>query len=134
MAATLTQIRNGIKTALAEISGLTAYAIEPASPHYPAAWSIPQRCTYHNMYEGGATWTLGVTVMVQASEIGHAQTNLDPFLAEAGAKSVRAAIEVDPSLGGVVDSVKVNGITGYFAGEVAGGRTVGASFEVEIYA
>ena len=133
MAATLTQIRNGLKAALAQINGVTAYAIEPASPQYPAAWTIPLRCTYHSFFDGGATWTLGVTVMVQASEIGHAQTNLDPFLAEDGAKSVRAAIELDPSLGGVADSVKVNGVTSYFAGEVAGGRTVGASFEVEIF-
>lgn len=132
--ASLTEIRNGIKAALGTIAGLTAYAIEPSSPKYPAAWVIPLRATYHPIFEDSATWTVQVTVSVMASDVGHAQTNLDPFLAGSGSKSVRAAIEADPSLGGVVDSVKVTGLTNYFSAEVAGGRTVGATFEVEVFA
>lgn len=138
MAATLTEIRNGIKTRLATISGLTAYAIEPGSPKYPAAWTYPQSANYHAATDGDVTWRIAVTVAVMATELGHAQTNLDPFLAPSGSKSIvevlEAAVLVDGNGNRVADSVRVTGLTNYFAREVAGGNVIGAQFEVEIYA
>lgn len=135
--ATLTEIRNGIKARLATIEGLTAYAIEPAAPKYPAAWTFPLRANYHADFPDGTTWTIAVTVAVAAAEIGHAQTNLDPYLAPDGAKSIVAALEGGPltvATVRVADSVRVVGLTNYFANDIAGGRVVGAQFEVEVFA
>lgn len=132
--ATLTQLRNGIKAALGTIDGLSAYAIEPASPKYPAAWIFPQRANYHADYDGSMTWTLAVSVAVAATEIGHAQSNLDPYLAPSGAKSVVAALEADPSLGGAADSLRVVALTGYGARDLGGSTAIIATFEVEVFA
>lgn len=132
--ATLTQLRNGIKAALGTIDGLSAYAIEPASPKYPAAWIFPQRINYHASYEGEMTYTLSVSVGVASTEIGHAQSNLDPFLAPSGAKSIVAALEADPSLGGVADSLRVVALTGYGARDLGGSTAIIATFEVEVFA
>lgn len=131
--ATLTQVRNGIKARLETIAGLTGYAIEPASPKYPAAWTFPTRINYHASYEGEMTYTLSVSVGVAATDISHAQTNLDPYLAPSGAKSVVAALEADPSLGGVADSLRVVALTGYGARDLGGSTAIIATFEVEIY-
>lgn len=95
---------------------------------------LPQRIAYRADSDGDATYTIAVTVGVAASEIGHAQTNLDPFLAPTGAKSVVAALDADPTLGGVVDSVRVTAMTNYFTRDVAGGVAVCAQFEVEVFA
>lgn len=143
MAASLKQVRNAIKAtldaALGGTKGLSCYAIEPASPKYPAAWTYPIRINYHADADGDSTYTLAVTVGVAATEMSHAQTNLDPYLAPAGlgqesAKSIVAALETDPSLGGVVDSVKVNAMTNYSQREIAGGSAILAQFEVEVFA
>ena len=134
MAATLTQIRNGIKARCETIAGLTGYAIEPASPKYPAAWTFPQRINYHPVFEDKATYTLSVSVGVASTELGHAQSNLDPYLAPSGAKSVVAALEADPSLGGVADSLRVVALTGYGARDLGGSTAIIATFEVEILA
>lgn len=134
MAATLTQVRNGIKTALAAIAGLSAYAVEPAKPHYPAAWTFPMRVDYHASFDGDMVYTMAVNVGVAAAEIGHAQTNLDPYLAPSGAKSIVAALEAAPTLGGVADSVRVLGMTGYGVREIGGASAVVATFEIEVLA
>lgn len=134
MAATLTAVRNGIKTRLATIAGLSAYAIEPASPKYPAAWTFPlPNSEYDTDHDGNTKWQMQVTVMVQAGEMGHAQSNIDPFCAPSGTKSIKAAIEGEGgNLGGVVDYAVVTRLLNYFGSEVAGGATVGATFAVEV--
>lgn len=134
MAASLTQIRNGIKAALAVIDGLSCYAIEPAKPHYPAAWTFPMRVDYHASFDGDLVYTMAVNVGVAASEIGHAQTNLDPYLAPSGVKSIVAALEAAPTLGGVADAVKVLGLTWYGVREIGGASAVVATFEVQVMA
>jgi hypothetical protein len=134
--ATVTEVRNAIKDVLKAAfpaGGLTAYAIEPASPNFPAAWSLPMRIDYHASTDGALTYRMAVNVGTFIGEIGHAQTNLDPFLAPSGAKSIVAILEADPSLGGVVDSLQVLGMTGYGVREVGGKTGLVATFEVEIY-
>lgn len=133
MAATLTEVRNGIKARLATIAGLSAYAIEPPSPKYPAAWTFPlPESEYDNDFDGKTLWRMQITVAVAASELAHAQTNLDPYLAPQGTKSIRAAIEGDVTLGGVVDYAVVKRLTGYSGNAVSGGASVMATLALEV--
>lgn len=80
---------------------LTAYAVEPAVPKPPCVWPFLREpaANYDDTFDGGMTWFFNLTVMVQASDPGHAQTNLKPYLAATGTKSIRAAVAADPSLG-----------------------------------
>lgn len=133
--ATLADIQTGIKTKLATIAGLNAYAVEPASPLLPAAWPLLRAGTYHNDYDGDVTYTFGVTILVNAADQGRAQTNLLPYLDPTGTKSLKAALENGNTLGGVVDSVRVLNIEAVFAREVGGGAAqIGAVVVLEVYA
>lgn len=136
--ATLTEVRNGIKdvlhAAMGGTKGLSCYAIEPAKPHYPAAWTLPIRINYHATYDGDLVLVIAVNVATFIGEISHAQTNLDPYLAPSGDKSIVATLESAPTLGGVVDSLKVLGMTGYGVREIGGTSALVATFEVEVYA
>lgn len=136
MSATLTDIRNAIKSALTGVI-TNAYAVEPTTPNYPAAWVFPAKnpaATFDETFEGATTWYLLVTVAVQASDLSRSQSNLDPFLATTGAKSVKAALEADTTLGGVVDSLRVTGITAYGPLDLAGTNILAAQLAVEVYA
>ena len=134
MSATLTQVRQAIKAALGTVRNLTAYAIEPGVPHLPAAWTLPIRINYHDGFDGDLTYTIGVTVGVELGDLGQAQTALDDYLAPSGAKSIVAALESDPSLGGVVDSTRVIAMTSYATREMGGKSVLTAGFEIEIFA
>lgn len=133
--ATFDEICVGLKGRLGTIAGLTGYAIEPASPKYPAAWPFlaEPAADYDQTHDGGMTWHFRLTVALAASEQGHAQTNLMPYLAPTGAKSIKAAIEGDPTLGGlagvyaVVLRVQQVGPL-----PIAGGLGVGAVFAVDV--
>jgi hypothetical protein len=137
MTASLTQVRNAIKatvdTAL-KSRGVTAYAIEPGMPHCPAVWSLPIRIDYHADFDGNLTYMMAVSVAVQLGDLGQAQTALDDFLAPTGAKSIVAILEADSSLGGVVDALRVVGLTSYTVKDMGGKSVLVAGFEVEIYA
>ena len=134
MAATLSAIRNAIKDKLAD-HGFNAYAVEPAAPKYPAAWCFPgsPAATFHTTFGEGVTWNMRVTVAVAAGDVGRSQSNLDPYLALAGDHSIKALLEADPSLGGVVDSLSVKGVVAYGALDIAGTSAVAATFDVEIF-
>lgn len=131
--ATLTEVRQAIKARLETVRNLTAYAIEPTTPFCPAAWSLPVRINYHADYDGGLTYTMGVTVAVQLGDLGQAQTALDDYLAPSGTKSVVAALET-PIAGDGLESVRVIAMTSYATREMGGKSVLTAGFEVEIYA
>lgn len=127
-------ITTALKGVLATIAGLSAYAIEPASPKYPAAWVFFRNpaIDYDATFEGGYTIHATITVAVQGSA-EHQQTNVQPYVAPSGAKSILALIEDDPTLGlpGVNASVlRVDGIGPI---QTAGAGVWGATFPVEIY-
>lgn len=134
--ATLADIQSGIKTKLATIAGLNAYAVEPASPILPAAWPLVQEGAFDADLDGDATFTFNLTIMVSASDQGRAQTNLLPYLDKSGTKSIKAALENGNTLGvSGVDSVRVKSFGQMFAREVAGGAAqIGAVIVLEVYA
>lgn len=132
--ATLTEIRNAFKGQLGAVRNITAYAIQPAKPNYPAAWVLPLRANYHADYDGSMSWVFAVTAAVSMTDQGQAQKALDDYVAPSGDKSVVAALESDPTLGDVVDSCKVLGLTNYGIQEIAGIAALTATWEVEVYA
>jgi hypothetical protein len=133
--ATLTDIRNAIKAAL-DIGDFNAYAVEPPAPKYPAGWSFPASpaADFHQTFDDAVTWHMRVTVAVAAGDVGRSQSNIDPYLAPTGSRSIKALLEADPSLGGMVDSVSVRAIVAYGALDIAGTSAVAATFDVEVLA
>ncbi len=108
MPATISAVAEGLKTRLATISGLRCYDYQPEQTNPPFAFVNLNNITYHAAFQGGMQemeWT--VTVVVGRWVDRQANARLDEYAAYSGAKSVRAAIEADKTLGGVCDTLVV---------------------------
>lgn len=113
--ATLTAIRAGLATALtAAIQNAQCSGYVLANPQTPA-FDIYLGETYYDQAanRGLDRWSMRVRALVADSlDIGSQQL-LDSFCAPSGAQSVKAALEADLTLGGVVDALQVTGLSGY---------------------
>jgi len=140
---TLDQIQGAIKRALETIDGLRAYATEPdAVPGAAAAIAYPRLVdwlydeTFPTDYDEVPTmWHFDVWVLVVLSPgLNRAQTQLNPYIAPIGRKSVKAALERDTTLSGCVDWIRLVGGGAYGNTDVAGVRCLAASMRAEIHA
>jgi hypothetical protein len=119
MTATPSQVRAALKTRLESISGLKVYAFAPASISVPCAaisYGNGEFLTYAtSMDDDSDDMDLTITVFVQGGQRDEQTTAeaLDAFLAKSSASSIYAAVEADPTLGGVVDSCSVMGASDY---------------------
>jgi hypothetical protein len=106
MPATVSQVATGLATRLATISGLRTSAYQPEQLNPPFAFPTLNRIEYHRAFAGGDVvmdWTVNVIVGRYVDRNSFAI--LDDFLSYSGAKSVRAAIEADKTLGGVCQTL-----------------------------
>ncbi len=131
--ASLADIMLALKLTLEGIDGLTAYSVEPASPKYPAAWPFLRSADYLVDFDDAVTWHLAVTVAVDNTEPGRAQSNLYPYLAPSGAKSIKAILEADPGLGLVGVNCAVRGVLSVGVANIGGKQPMIAQFDCEVY-
>ena len=106
MPATVSQVATGLATNLATIAGLRTSAYQPEQLNPPFAFPTLNRIDYHKAFGGGDVvmdWTVNVIVGRYVDR--NAFATLDDFLSFSGAKSVRAAIESDKTLGGVCQTL-----------------------------
>lgn len=104
----ISAIRNGIKDRLATISGLHALDTVPGNVTPPAAVVRRRQTSYDStMARGSDDHQFTVSLLVSQASWEHGQEELDKYLATSGASSVKAAIEGDMSLGGVVHFARV---------------------------
>jgi len=109
MPATVSQVATGLQTRLATISGLRAFTYQPEQLNPPTAYPVLNSVTYHRAFAGGDVemfWSIYVVVGRYTDR--RAFDNIDDFLAYDGAKSIRAAIEGDRTLGGVCNTLVVS--------------------------
>jgi hypothetical protein len=135
--ALLTSIRDGLKTNLETISGLTAYEFVPDFIDPPIALVAPINSLNYDstMARGADTYEIPVIVYISRIDAQTAQDEVDGYLASSGATSVKAAIESDPTLGGAAMSVRVVSATDYGEYEVTQGTSfLGVTFNVEVIA
>jgi hypothetical protein len=104
--ATLRKIREGIETRLATISGLRTFTLAPAKVPGPAAWVQPVGFS-DETFEPSVDRTMAVVVAVPTKDLRTAQDRLDELLDVTGPKSVKMALEGDPTLGGIVADIRV---------------------------
>lgn len=136
MPATVTQVADGLKNALATISGLRVFAYQPdqnSTP--PLAYPILDEVVYHQAFNGGdvvMNWTISVIVGRYVDRTAYAQ--LDDFLSFDGAKSVRAAIEADKTLGGVCQTLIVQSSVDVTSLSQADAEFLQIRFRVQVHA
>jgi hypothetical protein len=133
-------IRTALQTALANVSGLTAYTYWPdACQTLPAAMPVPGPGVYGETFDDQGSIVFEIHLLAAWAEGGFetGQQLLDAFLVDTGSTSVRAALEADCTLGGVVQDLRVRGWRDYhFSHRMfpAGPPAWGVVFPVEIWA
>jgi hypothetical protein len=104
------QVRDGLKTRLETISGLRAYDLIPDTVTPPAAIVGQLDFTFDiDNARGLDQAQVDVLVIVQRFSERSGQNLLDLYLSGSGASSIKAAIEGDRTLGGVVNTLRVTG-------------------------
>lgn len=130
----LSDIRKGLKDRLATIEGLHPYATMVAAPQSPAAAVIP-RSKARLSFDDDAIYQFAIWVYVNPTDLNRAQTAIDDYLSADGPKSIEAAIEADPSLGGVAQSAEITGWSEYAQLiSVGDGTLLGARIDIEVMA
>ena len=107
--ASLSSIRDGIKTNLANISSLIVFGYVPDSIEPPTAVvGVVDNIEYDStMARGADTYNIPVFLYVSRIDAEDSQDTLDAYLASTGASSVKAQVESDITWGGPAQSVSV---------------------------
>ena len=114
---TFPAIRAALATYLSgHITGLRATANRFGQISPPCAVIIPQTgrlITYAQTFDGETDYYLRAILLVSEGDSASGQDLLDGYLSPTGAQSVNAAVQADPTLGGVVSYAAVIEATAY---------------------
>ena len=134
MATTVSQIKTGLKTRLATISGLNAKDYQPDNISPPYAWPMLETIVYHGAMGGGlVTYEFTVSVVVSRVAERDAQTKLDGYLSWDGATSIRYALEGDKTLGGVASNLIVKSAGNISTIDISDASYFAIDFVVTVY-
>jgi len=134
--ASISDLRAGIATNLATISGLRTSATVPDSINPPIAVVMPNTITYDTSFArtGGDEYEFLVMVIVGRVDERTAQNRLDGYCSGTGASSVKAAIESDKTLGGTAFSLRVTSLRNYNQVTVGDVTYLSGEFVVQVFA
>lgn len=133
--ATISEIRSGIATNLATITGLRTSAYVPDDPKPPIAVVMPSGVLFDTSFARGLdTMTFTVLVIVGRVSDRNAQNTLDAYCDPLSATSVKKAIESDRTLAGKIDDLRVTEMRNYTSITVSENTYLSAEFVVSVYA
>jgi len=133
--AELSQIRDAMGEALTAVPNLRVRPNIPSLVTPPMAVVFPQTIEYDlNAARGVNRYTFTVSVFVVKADDRAAQLRVDPFVSPTGTASVKAALEADRTLGGVVDTLRVTNVSNYSSTDANDVLYLAVDFEVEVYA
>lgn len=134
--ASLSSIRDGIKTNLANISSLIVFGYVPDSIEPPTAVvGVVDNIEYDStMARGADTYNIPVFLYVSRVDAEDSQDTLDAYLASTGASSVKAQVESDITLGGQAQSVRVVEADNYGVYTINNIDYLGVEFMIEVIA
>ena len=146
----LVDARYELERRLSGIEGLRVYPLPPQSvPELPAAIIQPGQplAEYNRTLGGGVTYNLAVLVLAGSGDEDQAWQELAAYVAPAGPRSVRAAVEAAVSADGQAEEDAAeegtgSGVDWFRVGQAeGGGRTLynkaacwGVTFQVQAYA
>ena len=133
--ASISDLRTGIATNLATISGLRVSSTVPDQPNPPVAIIVPKSVDYHQTYHNGlSTYRFQVTVIVDRASERSAQNNLDAYCSPTGSKSILGAVESDKTLGGKAFDCVVSGMRNYGSISLGDQTYLAAEFDLVVQA
>lgn len=132
---TIAELKNGLATNLATITGLRTSGTIPEQVNPPIAIIVFNNVDYDTTFGRGMDmYSFTVTVIVSRADARNAQNLLDVYCAPTGTSSIKTAIELDRSLGSKANDLRVTGLSNY--GNLTIGETnyFAAEFAVTVYA
>lgn len=133
--ASISELRSGIKTNLATISGLRVSDFQPDNVNPPIAIVFPISLNYDETFHRGMQlYTFAVQVIVGRVSERSGQNTIDSYCSSTGSNSIKLAIESDKTLGGKAFDLRVTDMRNY--GELLVGEVnyLSAEFVVLCYA
>lgn len=136
MTATIADLRAGLASNLQSIPDVEVYEREGGVVNVPCIVVATPSINYHRTFSRNALveFQFTITVLVDSASQEQQNWDMDEFIDNGSPKSVRVAIESDPTLGGVADSLIVTAFRPLNNEEVAGIGYWGGSFDVTVYA
>lgn len=133
--ASVTELRTGLATNLAKITGLRTAPTVPDNINPPIAVVMPNTITYDTAFArmGGDEYEFLVMVIVGRVDERTAQNRLDAYCSGSGASSVKAAIESDKTLGGKAFDCRVTSLRNYNQLTVGDSTYLSAEFVVQVF-
>lgn len=133
--ASIENIRSGLATRLATITGLRTSSFVPDNPNPPIAIVQPTNIIFDTAFRRGAD-TLEFTVTLLVGQVSErtSQSKMDGYCATSGSTSVKAAIEADKTLGGSCFDCRVTQMRSYGSIIVGEINYLGAEFVVSVIA
>ena len=123
---TVLDVMDAMEARLSTISGLRVSDVSPGQVNPPQAIVGTPNVDYHSVHSGGDEHDFQVVLLTSAALDRVGQRLLAEFAASSGPRSVRATLEADRTLGGVVQDLRVSrfrvlgrrevGLIGYFGG------------------
>lgn len=131
--ASINAIRLGLGARLDTIAGLEVFDYVPYSLQPPAAvvgW--PDVEFDFVLGRGADRLSIPVRVFVASASDHSSNTELEAYISPSGAKSVKAAVEADGSLGGAAHSSRVARASGVGIFNIAGIDFLGVEFTIDV--
>jgi hypothetical protein len=133
--ASITDLRAGLATRLATISGLRTTSETPDTISPPIAIINVANVNYDRAFQRGLDeYNFVVTVIVGRVGERSAQRLLDSYVSPVAPSSVKLAIELDRTLGGKCDSLRVTDMRNYGSLVIGEITYLAAEFNVVVYA
>ncbi len=135
MPASISAVTDAIKTALSTVSGLRTYSFQPEQINPPFAFPELTSVTYHRaMGLGDVEMAFTINVVVGRYTDRTANDALDAYLSPTGATSIRAALESDRTLGGVVQTLILSSAANVVAVNEADANFLSVQFQLTVHA
>jgi hypothetical protein len=129
---TLADIRDGLATNLATISGLRTAAELPDNPSPPIAMVQINNISYDEAFQGGLVlYNFTITVVVGRVSERSAQNRLNAF-ASTGVGGIKHAVESDKTLGGEAFDVRLQEMTSMGAITLGETQYMACEFSVQV--
>lgn len=132
---TIAQMRSGLATNLATISGLRTSPELIDNPSPPVALVNLESVDYDLAYQNGLTlYNFSITVIVGRSAEREMQRKLDSYIQPDGATSVKIAVESDRTLSGSAQDLRVTNAGSIGSIQINDQTYLAAEFTVTVYA
>lgn len=135
MTATISQVKAGLNTRLATITGLRTFTEQPAQVNAPVAYPNLDTINYHRtMRTSMVEMAFTITVVVSRADERTGIASVDAYTSPSGSKSVVQALEAERTLGGIVNDLQVESASGIINMPAEDGDYLAVDFKVMVYA